>query len=315
MKYLFFDIECACVFKNVAKMCAFGYVLTDENFNVLAREDILMNPKGKFHLMGRKGKEGLVLPYDEDFKEFPPFPASYKKLKSLLEDRESIVLGHATLNDVNYLNLETNRFKLPSFTFEYHDTQFFWMNVTGEFSHQVGLGAMAEALGVEFTPHRAVDDAYATMRVCEALCKREGTDVAGLISRYNIRGGRLENHRIRTCTSLGQKKYYAEKAREREQYHRAHEEFYRYVNKYMHRRRKGPLEGKVFCFAKDVEVDVPRSVQLVADIFAAGGRYTSHPAECNVYVAKSEEGMRFESAIKGGARYLPYEEALKGIEA
>ncbi len=315
-KYLFFDIECACVFKNVAKICAFGYVLTDETFQVLAREDILMNPKGKFHLTGRKGGEGLVLPYDEDFKQFPPFPAAYKKLKALLEDRDSIVLGHATVNDVNYLNLETNRFKLPSFTFEYHDTQFFWMNVTGEFSHQVGLGVMAEELGVEFTPHRAVDDAYATMRVCEALCKREGTDVAGLISRYNIRGGRLENHRIRLCTSLGQKQYYAEKAHERELYHRAHEEFYRYVNKYMHRRRKGgALEGKIFCFAKDVETDVPRSVKLVAEIFAAGGKYTSHPAECNVYVGRAEEGMRFESAIKSGARFLLYEDALKRIEA
>ena len=48
---------------------SFGYVLTDEKFNVLEREDILLNPKGKFHLTDRKGRAGLVLPYDyEDFK-------------------------------------------------------------------------------------------------------------------------------------------------------------------------------------------------------------------------------------------------------
>ena len=75
MKYVFFDIECACVFKSVAKICAFGYVLTDEQFNVLEREDILLNPKGKFHLTDRKGREGLVLPYEyEDFKTYPPSP-------------------------------------------------------------------------------------------------------------------------------------------------------------------------------------------------------------------------------------------------
>ena len=29
MKYLFFDIECSVVGKNIAKICAFGYCLTD----------------------------------------------------------------------------------------------------------------------------------------------------------------------------------------------------------------------------------------------------------------------------------------------
>lgn len=46
MKYVFFDIECACVYKNTAKMCAFGYVVTDGKFQVIEREDILLNPKG-----------------------------------------------------------------------------------------------------------------------------------------------------------------------------------------------------------------------------------------------------------------------------
>ncbi len=307
MKYVFFDIECACVYRNVAKMCAFGYVVTDEKFNVLAREDILLNPKGKFHLTGRKGGEGLVLPYEyEDFKKYPVFPAEYKRIKALLEDADAIVLGHATMNDVNYLNLETKRYKLPSFRFEFHDTQFFWMNTEHDFSRQVGLGVMAEALAVDFTPHRAVDDAYATMRVCEALCKREGVDVKGLIARYRIRGGKIADYRILKENSAGLKQYLADRAREREEYHRAHEEFYRYVNKYMHRRKKGgALEGKVFCFAKDVETDVPMSVKLVASIFNSGGKYTSHPADCNVYIARSEGGMRYESAMQQGAAFIP----------
>ena len=60
MKYVFFDIECACVYKNTAKICAFGYVLTDENFQVLAQEDILINPKGK--AIG-KIKYTVILPF------------------------------------------------------------------------------------------------------------------------------------------------------------------------------------------------------------------------------------------------------------
>ena len=72
MKYLFFDIECAGVFKNVAKICAFGYCLTDEQFHILEKEDILINPQGGFHLTDRKGTQGLVLPYAYDsFKKSP----------------------------------------------------------------------------------------------------------------------------------------------------------------------------------------------------------------------------------------------------
>ena len=75
MQYLFFDIECAGVFKNVAKICAFGYCLTDENFRILEKEDLLINPKGNFHLTDRKGEHGIVLPYQYgEFKKYPTFP-------------------------------------------------------------------------------------------------------------------------------------------------------------------------------------------------------------------------------------------------
>lgn len=307
MKYVFFDIECACVYKNVAKICAFGYVSADENFNVLEREEILVNPKGKFHLTDRKGGQGIVLPYEyENFKKYPIFPAVYKRIKALLEDKDCMVCGHATVNDVNYLNLETRRFKLPSFNFAFYDTQFFYMNCENSFSRQFGLQTIAEALGVEFTPHRAVDDAYATMRVCEALCKREGTDVNGLVQRYGIRAGRLSDYRIRRLSSVGHEAYLAAREKKREEAARAHDEFFRFVNKQMPRRKKGgSLDGKVFCFAKDIETDVPLARKLVAAIFASGGKYTSHPAECNVYIARgSAEGMRCRNALTAGAAFV-----------
>lgn len=315
MKYVFFDIECACVYKSVAKICAFGYVVTDEKFNVLAREDILLNPKGKFHLTDRKGGEGIVLPYEyEDFKKYPLFPAEYPRIKALLEDKDAIVLGHATDNDVKYLNLETKRYKLAHLRFPFYDTQFFYMNVLGDYTRQYGLGAMAEELGVEFTPHRAVDDAYATMCVCRALLEREKTDVHGLVSRYGIRAGKAGGGNITPPVSVGQKKYFAQREEERARRAKAHEEFYRVVNRNMHKKRSGSLEGKVFCFAKDVEDDVPMSVELLKSIFASGGKYTSHPAECNVYIAREEGGSRYQSAMAANAAFIPLSslsEALK----
>lgn len=312
MKYVFFDIECACVFKNVAKICAFGYVVADENFRVLAREDILINPKGKFHLTDRKGNEGIVLPYEYDeFKNHPPFPAVYAKIKGLLEEKGVLVFGHATMNDVNYLNLETKRYKLPSFRFPFYDTQFLFMNTEGDFSRQYGLQAMAEALGVAYTPHRAADDAYATMCVLEALLKRENATAEELFARFGIRPGKVSGYRIALQNSSAREEYLKKKEREREVRSRARVKFFRYVDKNMRKRNQsGALEGKAVCFSKELEEDAEFSIELVKAVFACGGRYTSKPRECNVYIAREESGVRLENARKAGAAFLPLEEAL-----
>ena len=50
MNYLFFDIECC----DGNHICSFGYVICDEHFNILKKEDIIMNPQKKFKL-GRAG--------------------------------------------------------------------------------------------------------------------------------------------------------------------------------------------------------------------------------------------------------------------
>ena len=88
MKYLFFDIECSVVSKKAAKICAFGYCLTDEKFDILEKEDLLINPQGGFHLTDRKGTQGLVLPYEyAGFKNYPTFLQRKEKIYGLLQRR------------------------------------------------------------------------------------------------------------------------------------------------------------------------------------------------------------------------------------
>ena len=48
-KMLFFDIECANIFNNVCKMCSSGYVITDEEFNVIEMKDIIIKPESKYN--------------------------------------------------------------------------------------------------------------------------------------------------------------------------------------------------------------------------------------------------------------------------
>ncbi len=311
MKYLFFDIECAGVFKNVAKICAFGYCLTDEKFHILEKEDILINPQGGFHLTDRKGEQGLVLPYKyEDFKTYPTFPERAKRIYALLEDKDTLVAGHATMNDVKYLNLESKRFSLPSFRFRFTDTQFLYMNKIGQFHRQYGLGAIAESLGVEFTPHRAVDDAYATMRVAEAMCKEEGVDFSGLLAKYGVTSGSIEDYEITQNTSTVYQSYLEEATRQKEERERKKVRFHNFIDREKRKRAKeGKLRGKRVCFSHAVELETELAEDLAKQAFAQGAWFSFKAEECDLYVRfEGETGQRLKSAQERKAKLLTPQE-------
>ena len=318
MKYLFFDIECSVVSKTAAKICAFGYCLTDEQFHILEKEDILINPQGGFHLTDRKGTQGLVLPYEYgNFKKCPTFLEKADKIYALLQDKDTLVAGHATMNDVKYLNFESKRFSLPSFCFDFADTQFIYMNKIGDFSRQFGLGIIAQELGVEFTAHRAVDDAYATMKIAEALCKEAGLSFAQLLEKYEIQKGRIENYEITQTTSKAFLAYKKEVERRKEERERAKVAFHVFVDKEKRRRAKdGVLKGKTVCFSHPLELDLPLAKALVKELFAQGGYLTYRAEECNVYVCfENESGPRLKSVQSGGARIFTPQQFMEFLRS
>lgn len=289
MKLVFFDIECASVYKTMAKICAFGYVVCDEKFNILEKRDILINPKGKFHLTDRKGERGLVLPYEYDsFKSQPSFPSVYPQIKALLEDKDSVVIGHSTLNDVKYLDLETKRFNLPSFNFEYSDTQIIYMTKENRFERQFGLEYITEDLNVQFTPHRAADDAYATMKICEAMCRSLKCDYGGLEKQLGILRGKIKNHNITRASSHAYNKYSCEQKAAKEKRSKVRVEFFRFVNR-KKIKTEGDLYGKTFNFSREIEDDLSLSKKLVNALYEKGGIYSSKLSNCNVYVAAEND--------------------------
>jgi DNA polymerase III epsilon subunit-like protein len=318
MRYLFFDIECSVVSKTAAKICAFGYCLTDEQFHILKKEDILINPRGGFHLTDRKGAHGLVLPYKyEDFKKYPDFAEKAEEIYDLLMDKDTLVAGHATMNDVKYLNLESKRFQLPSSSFSFADTQFLYMNRVGEFSRQFGLGSIAEQLGVEFTAHRAVDDAYATMRIAEALCRAEGegTTLPDLIEKYNITLGRIDNYEITLTTSVGLEKHRAEQEKRKEARERAKVEFYRFADREKRKRAKeGLLKNTSVCFSHPLELELPLSKKLLSAAFAQGAFFTSRAEECDMYICFEGEGGQRLKSVKGKVLTADEFSAYMGLE-
>ena len=319
MKYLFFDIECSVVGKNVAKICAFGYCLTDEKFNILEKEDLLINPQGRFHLTDKKGTQGIVLPYKySEFKNYPTFQEYADRIYSLLQDKDTLVAGHATTNDVKYLNLESIRFSLPSFSFDFADTQFIYMNVVKDFTRQLGLGAIATELGVEFVAHRAVDDAYATMKIAEAMCKEEGLTFSQLLEKYEITLGRIENYEITLNTSRAYMEYKAAQEKKKEAREQKKAEFYRFFDREKRKRKKeGKLKGKAVCFSHPLEMELDISKKLLSAVFAEAGFFTSHAEECDIYVCfENESGARLKSVQERKSKIMYVQDFAKflGVE-
>ena len=310
MKLVFFDIECASVHKTYAKICAFGYVVCDENFNILEKEDILINPKGRFELTDRKGEKGIVLPYEYDeFKNHPPFKAVYPRIKDLLEDENSYILGHAVLNDVKYLNLETRRFKLPPFNFTFSDSQLLFMTHIDDFSHQFGLEHIANALGVEFTPHRAADDAYATMKITEALCKTYNCTFPELIEKLNVVPGKIANGQITRPQSKGFKRFNAQKKAARAERSQKRIQFFNNLSRKRVNRAGGVLKGKTVTFSRAIEDDIEISIPLVDRIYAAGGKYSQKLDKCTLYVsAADDDTARTKSAASSALPHMTIEE-------
>ena len=266
MEYVFFDIECACVYKNVAKICVFGYCVADENFNIIKKEDILINPNGKFHLTDRGG-DGIVLPYDyEDFKKYPDFKKFYPRIRELLEGEDKTVFGHAAINDVKYLNLETKRYRLPSFRFRFADTQVLYMAMTETFDRQAGLESLTQIFEIDYTPHCAADDAYATMRIAQEMCEKENCTLPELLEKYGIRFGRIENYQFSNCSSRRRSDYLKEKSRLKRERGEKRAKFNDFVYGYRVRPQSDEFRGRRFSFSRSIEEELPLAKRLVKEI-------------------------------------------------
>lgn len=162
---MFFDTECANCFNGAGKICSFGYVLTDTDFNVIEKADIVMNPAAPFDVKGFKIR-GLKLAYPfSHFEKQKKFPAFYERIRALLTKKGRLVVGHNTRSDASYLFSDTERYRLPPINFEYIDTQEL-VKSRYDRSTKLSLDELyAELCGSleNIHVHSSEDDAYMTM--------------------------------------------------------------------------------------------------------------------------------------------------------
>lgn len=195
MKYLFFDIECANCYNNCAKLFSLGYVITDENFNILHdKEDVLINPKDRFDWY--VAKKMMAYPR-EIFADKPPFPDFYEFFKGMFEDPDTIVVGYAVTNDVHFLQDDCKRYDLEPFTYRFYDVQQIYARQPENNTAKNLEDSLLSWCGIEAENlHRSDEDAYNTMLILKAIAAYHGKNLPELLEMYPDCGGMARGFEI-----------------------------------------------------------------------------------------------------------------------
>lgn len=300
MEYIFFDIECANCFHGQGKICSFGYVITDEGFNILEKSDILMNPHSRFHLFGKGNHPGIVLGYSEkDFRASPDFPKHYKKIKELLTSPDRIVFGFSVMSDAGYIKSECERFKRDIFDYNFIDIQRLYTDYKG-LENTPSLIKCAHEYGVLESQdvHKSDDDSYFTMRVLKGLCEETGLSVSELIEKYpfcrcECKNGKLDSAFLRHKAELkAQKQTKMEKLTNSPRSNWLHtcpknnEEFFIYTKRvFVNRKSTSVLSGKKICIsALFEEYHFNEMMNIVSLLAKCGAKYTRHAYSCDYFV-------------------------------
>ena len=330
MNYIFFDIECANCTNGQAKICSFGYVITDTDFNVLEKTDLIVNPRAPFMLSGRKNRPYIKLAYDsKDFRSAPDFRRVYEDVDDLLSRTDCLIFGYAADNDAAYLKSEFLRYHLPCIDFTYYDLQKLLRFVRPDLgSNQISLStAAALFMGEEVHQdiHKSDDDAYLTMQVLKGLCRETRLPAVKLLEKYPVCRGDLEDNKIYIRVLEGQNllvrvlgdrsERIAPKSENRKLYIR----FIRHV-KPSGEVRPQWLKGKRVCipekYAERHYTDAVKLIQLVCD---CGGRYSLVPEGCHFFVLfpiynddgtpkECAEALRIQNDSQAKAKFLSPEE-------
>lgn len=298
MNYCFFDIECANCYGGKGKICSFGYVLTDENFNVLEKKDIVINPRSSFNL----GPD-LKLAYTKaEFRQAAPFTEYYDEIGALLEYPEYIILGYSIENDCNFLRSDCKRYNLPCFDFPFYDVQCMIMQMF-DLQNMPSLQKALEFFGMHEDQeiHKSDDDAYMTMLAMKGACRHLGITAAELLERYPIAQGTLKDYEIhsnykeererqRALRDAERQQAIAEANRNRIRYNSPNfYAFQRHLRRLAGISGAGVLDGDRVSLSSGYEKNNYRQMLKLTELITeAGGHYVQKASQCSLFVACEE---------------------------
>lgn len=194
MNLLFIDCEVANKHNVEPKICQFGYVLIDESLNIIGEDNFFINP-GENEDFSNIAERQIELEHSENDYEFyrqqNQFPYYYEKIKSLLTNKDTQVIGWAISNDLFYISSECKRYGLDDIDVKAFDVQLFYKIVRRIFSTPSLSNAISNLFAKEdeinkIKEHDSKNDSLLTFKVLKKIAKENGTTLSGCLSNETI---------------------------------------------------------------------------------------------------------------------------------
>lgn len=181
-KYLFFDLEDATSKGGIMKICEFGYVLTNEKFEVLQRGNFIIDPNINRCDWDWRVVRTILTRKVREYEKSPRFDEYYDDIYKLITESD-YVFGHSLDGDAKALNQECKRYNLASIDFEFYDIKKIYREYDNA-KRDVSVVEILDKLGIkgEDKTHDAETDSYNTMLELKAMLEALELSLEDLIA-------------------------------------------------------------------------------------------------------------------------------------
>ena len=316
MKYLVFDIEC-CDGKHI---CEFGYVLIDEQFNVLERDCITINPGYKFKLTGREKESDITLAFPEEvYYNSPKFDFYYERIKSILTTPNCQIIGFSLANDAGFLATAYELYGKEPISFTYLDFQKLYQGYTKSKKRTSIKGFVEELQIPDITLHKSDDDSWAVVKALQIISEKEQLtlpETLKMLKKRNsgYRAERAKEHDLSLIEKINGGNL------------KAQNEF---MKNFIHRlqlseeKQDDLFFGKSVCISSHFQKNCFNEfLTIIERLYSYGAIYTGKASVCDIFIEYQdgeEEEVRFasvkqvEETENKAIKVLSLKESLKAL--
>lgn len=316
MKYLVFDIECC----DGQHICEFGYVLIDENFNVLERDCITINPEHKFKLTGRGHESDITLAFPEEvYFNSPTFDCYYDRIKRILILKDCQIIGFSLENDSGFLATAYELYNKEPIPFTYIDFQKLYQGYVKS-KNRSSIESIVKKVEInDVQLHKSDDDSWAVVRALQVISKKECLSLPETISMLKKRNNNYQAERAKEHNLSLLKKLNSGNEK-------AQSEYLRIFIKKLELSvtpKDDVFFGKSVCISSAFQHECFNEfLSLIERIYFYGATYTGKASVCNIFIDYGNDDkkeIRYSSAkqaIKEGRSilFMPLDEALTALK-
>ena len=292
MKYLSFDIECC----DGQHICEFGYVLIDEQFNVLERDCITINPEYKFKLTGREKESDISLAFPEDvYYNSPTFDFYYERIKKILTTSDCQIIGFSLSNDAGFLATAYELYEKEPISFTYYDFQKLYQGYTKAKNRTSVEGFVEELQISDITLHKSDDDSWAVIRALQIIGEREKLtlpETLKMLKKRNndYRAEQAKEHNLSLIEKINGGNLKAQNEFMKNFIHRL---------KVSEEKQDDVFFGKAVCISSHFQKKrFNEFLAIIERLYSYGAIYTGKASVCDIFIEYQdgeEEEIRFAS--------------------